>query len=93
VILPWCPNAGKEVTDSWWVRISDVDVKCYEMTFLRKSDNNGKIFVFHSKEDKYWVEEEPIVDKLQVPTTDQRNKYHFCNPITKAERCYCALQH
>jgi hypothetical protein len=32
-----------------------MDVKCYEMTFLRKSDGSGRVFAFPSKEDKYWI--------------------------------------
>jgi hypothetical protein len=44
--------------------VTDVDVKCYEMTFLRKSYDNSQIFAFPSKEDKYWMGEEQIVENL-----------------------------
>lgn len=64
-------------------QVIDVDVKCYEMTFLRKSDENGKIFALPSKY-KHWVQEQSA-EKLQVPTTDQRDKKYFCIPILKAE--------
>jgi hypothetical protein len=52
------------------------------MTFLRKVMIMVKYLPFRS-EGKYWVEEEQTVEKLQVPTADQRSKYHFCNPIIK----------
>jgi hypothetical protein len=65
-------------------QVTDVDVKCYEMKLLIKSDDNGKIFAFLSKEDRYWVEEEQIIEKLQIGI-DQRNKYHFCDPIIEVE--------
>jgi hypothetical protein len=65
--------------------VTDVDVKCYEMTFLRKSDDNSKIFAFPTKEDKYWVEKEQIAEKLQVPTTDQRKNDYFCHHIIEVE--------
>jgi hypothetical protein len=41
------------------------------MTFLRKSGNNGKIFAFSKKRDKYWVKKEHILEKLQLPTIHQ----------------------
>jgi hypothetical protein len=77
--------AGK-ISNRFFVgQVTDVDVKCYEMTFQRKGDNYDSVFAFPSKEDESWVEEEQIVEKLQVPTIDQRNNYHFCNPIIKTE--------
>jgi hypothetical protein len=57
---------GKRSTRFYVGQVTDVDVKCYEMTFLRKSDDNGKIFAFPSKENKYCIEEEQIVEKLEV---------------------------
>jgi hypothetical protein len=55
------------------------------MMFLRKNYDNDEIFAFPSKEEKCQVQEEQTVEKLQVPIIDQRNKYHFCDPIIKAE--------
>jgi hypothetical protein len=55
VILPWCPMLGKEVIYFFLGQVADVDIKCYEMTFLRKSEDDGKILAIPSKEDKHWV--------------------------------------
>jgi uncharacterized GH25 family protein len=52
--------AGKRSNRFCVGQVTDVDIKCYKMTFLRKSDDNGKIYAFPSK-DKYWVEEEQSV--------------------------------
>jgi hypothetical protein len=53
------------------------------MTFLTKSDDNGKICEFPIKEDRYCVEKEQIMEKLQVRTMDKKKKCQFCDAIMK----------
>jgi hypothetical protein len=51
VILPRCPVLQKKSNRFFVGQVTDVDVKCYKMTLLRKSGDNGKIFAFPPKED------------------------------------------
>jgi hypothetical protein len=68
-------------------QVSDVDLKFCEMTVLRKSGDNGKIFTFPWREVKYWVQEQ-VVEKLQASSIDQKTKHNFYVPVMKVEWFY-----
>jgi hypothetical protein len=56
------PYAGNRSNRFFVVQVTDVDVKCCEMTFLRKSDDNVKSLHFPQE---------------NVPIIDQRNSTTF----------------
>lgn len=60
--------------------VADQDSEGLEVRFLRKSDNQGCVFILPGIEDKSWITRQQVVRHLN-PDLDHRGRYHFPDPV------------